>query len=188
MRVFVAVEIPEPIRADLPRLQASLSEAGMRNVRWVRPSAIHLIFRFCGEISSEIVQCVGERFFSGAPFPPFQVRLGRLGVFPPKGPPRVLFLGFEQVDRLRQLAAWVADRVEAADLPRERRAFQPHLTLGRFEAGARSGPVDGLQAPKEIGGKEMSVESFVLFRSHLGPEGARYETVREFRLLGEMGI
>src|SRR5437773_12556042 len=98
MRVFVAVEIPEPIRADLPRLQASLSEAGMRNAPWVRPSAIHLTLRFCGEISPETVHRAGERLSPGARLPPFQVRSGGRGVFPPKGPARGLCVGFEQGD------------------------------------------------------------------------------------------
>ena len=185
MRIFIAVRIPERIREGLSRLQSFLSDEGLRQIRWVRASGVHLTLRFCGEISSQTLGLLSDNLTPGAPFPPFESRLGRLGVFPDRGAPRVLFLGLEPAAALLPLSEWVEKRVQAAGLPPENRPFKPHLTLGRFRPGTRSAALPELPILPELDRATIPVGSLTLFRSHLGAQGARYEVLSEYPLLGE---
>jgi RNA 2',3'-cyclic 3'-phosphodiesterase len=184
MRVFLAVHTPERIQRGISRLQELLSDRGVRDIRWLRPSGIHLTLRFCGEIPPETLGLLSQVLSPGAPILPFRARLGPLGTFPPRGSPRVLVLSFAESEGLEKLAAWVGERAEAAGIPHERRPFHPHLTLGRFHPGSRRIAPQRLENPSDLAQEEMEVDRFTIFQSHLGPEGARYQALTEFPLLG----
>ena len=58
MRVFIAIDINDQIRAGLGHLQKELvSKAGIgkSDVKWVSPDNIHLTLKFLGEIKDEQV-------------------------------------------------------------------------------------------------------------------------------------
>lgn len=184
MRIFIAARIPDPIREGLSRLQSSLTDEGLRYIRWVHSSGVHLTLRFCGEISPRLLEQLSDELAPGAPFPPFKTRLTRLGVFPKRGAPRVLFVGLEDAGDLSSLADWIEKRVRATGLPPENRPFHPHLTLGRFRHGARPLPLADSPLPSELEGASFPVDSFTLFRSHIRSRGASYEALREYPLGG----
>jgi 2'-5' RNA ligase len=185
MRVFVAVDIPERIRLGISKLQDLLSGRGVREIRWARPSGIHLTLRFCGEISPETVRRLSEAFAPGAPMHPFRAALGQLETLPPRGAPRVLVISLAESAGLERLAEWVGKRSEAAGIPPELRRFHPHLTLGRFRSGARRISPQPPEVWQDLSQQEVDVDRFKIFQSHLAPEGSRYEALAEFPLLGE---
>jgi len=185
MRVFVAVDIPERIRLGISKLQDFLSGRGVREIRWTRPSGIHLTLRFCGEIPPETVRLLSEACAPGAPVYPFRVALSRLETFPPRGLPCVLVISTAESAGLQKLAEWVGKRSEAVGIPTELRRFHPHLTLGRFRSGARRLSAQPGELGEELSRQEMEVDRFKIFQSHLGPDGARYEVLAEIPLLGE---
>jgi 2'-5' RNA ligase len=190
MRIFIAARIPDPVREGLSRLQSSLTDEGLRHIRWVRSSGVHLTLRFCGEISPQVLEQLSGELAPGAPLPPFATRLTNLDVFPRRGAPRVLFVGLEDAGHLLSLADWIEKRVQAAGLPPESRPFHPHLTLGRFLTGARQHqhPLAGSPLPSELQGASVPVDSFALFRSQLGSRGPSYEALREYPLLGGVAV
>ncbi|MCI0409273.1 MAG: RNA 2',3'-cyclic phosphodiesterase [Acidobacteria bacterium] len=187
MRVFLAVDIPDRIQIGISKLQELLSDRGVRDIRWARPSGIHLTLRFCGEIPAETLRLVSEALAPPAPTLPFRVAIGSLGTFPPRGLPHVLVLSLVDREELKNLAAWVGARCEAAGIPRESRRFHPHLTLGRFRAGARPIALQLLEISTDLAGEEFEVDRFKIFQSHLGPDGARYQALAEFPLLAGSG-
>lgn len=184
MRVFLAVDVPQRIQLGISRLQEALSGRGIGNIRWTQPAGIHLTLQFCGEISSATLRSLSEALAPGAPILPFRAGIGQLGTFPPRGAPRVLVLSLAESEGLVKLAAWIAERTESAGIPRESRHFSPHLTLGRFRAGARPIPPGHLEISEELVAEHFEVDRFTIFQSHLGPGGARYEPLEEFPLLG----
>ena len=52
MRLFVALDIPEEVRAALGALVAKLRPA-CRNARWLRIEGLHVTLKFIGETSAE---------------------------------------------------------------------------------------------------------------------------------------
>ena len=97
-------------------------------------------------------------------------------MFPPKGPPRVLWADLALSAPLVELQQGCERAARAAGFAAERRDFAPHLTLGRWRDRAprpELPPCDAGQA---------RVDRLTLFRSELGPRGARYTALHVFTL------
>src|SRR5262245_36161850 len=186
MRLFLAVEIPQPVKDALARLQETLRQGGISEVRWTKAAGIHLTLRFLGESSEERLFALQGYLSGGAPFPPFRCAPEHLGLFSSRGRPRVLFVALRGKGPLQELAAWVDGKAEKAGFEREQRPFSPHVTLGRFAEEARRAP-ELPEIPEPLALLEIPVERFILFRSHLGPQGARHEPLANYPLHGEGG-
>src|SRR5688572_29981041 len=93
MRCFIAIELPPSVRERLAELQERLSPLG-RAVRWTRPEQIHLTLNFLGEVPDAQVAGMCEltqQVMLG--YEPFELAIGGVGFFPPRGPARVLWAG-----------------------------------------------------------------------------------------------
>jgi 2'-5' RNA ligase len=154
--------------------------------RWIEPGNFHLTVKFLGEVDERIVPLLHEAAAAvAARTAPFRLRFGRFGAFPSLTRPRVIFFEIsEGAERLASLAAEVEEAMEALDFKRERRPFRAHLTLARIknplprevcEALTRVGPLPDSAV--------QNVERFVLMRSELGREGARYEEIGSYRFV-----
>ena len=78
MRLFLALEVPEAVRAGLVELRARL-EPGCPGWRWVRAEAIHLTLRFLGEVDAETDRRSRESWrASAASVRPFDLQLTEL--------------------------------------------------------------------------------------------------------------
>lgn len=170
------------MRDELGRLQSSL-QALLPDLRWSKPEGIHLTLRFLGETSQDRVIALCDHLAPGAPFASFLCAPDHLGCFSSRGRPRVLFVALSGTEPLARVAAWIDGKAESAGFVRESRPFSPHLTLGRFGESARRVPALP-ELPAGLAGAAIPVDRFILFRSTLGPQGARHEILAEFPLLG----
>ncbi len=176
VRAFIAIELPEPVKSFLRDVSAKLKLC-RANVKWVRPEGIHLTLKFLGSVSTDLLPRVQE-----AALPlfkeqkPTQLQVSGLGAFPDLRRPRVVWAGLE--DPAGVLAPLV-ERLEAAlepiGFPRENRAFNPHLTLGRFKSNDRSSElIEAIRQEMDIVGPSFVADHAVLFESVLKPSGAEY--------------
>jgi 2'-5' RNA ligase len=187
MRVFVAADIPAPIRRELAGLRERMPAAP--GLRWVRSEGIHLTFRFLGESGRDRVELLrGTLPGPVSLLPPIPVRFERLGTFPPAGLPRVFWAGLAgDLAALSALAACVESAVVACGWDPESRPFHPHVTLARASSPAAGACLrKALSADpawtREWPGRAMDfvVSELTLFESHLGPGGARYTALGAF--------
>ena len=176
VRSFVAVELEPALRDRLAELQARLQpRAG--ELRLVRPEGIHLTLRFLGPAApTQLATLRGRLATAAAACPPLQTRVAGVGTFPVRGAPRVLWLGIELPEPLRELQRSCERAARAAGFEAEARPFQPHLTLGRWR-----GPAARPQLP-EVDLGETRLETLVLFRSELQRDGAVYTPLARFAL------
>jgi len=195
MRLFVAVEVPDATRDALAE-RAREVRSELPKARWVRPGAMHLTLAFLGETDEELLPALDRELApTAAAVTSFELRLGRLGAFPPRGKARVLWAGFagatspEPPDELLQLHQGVARAVhQAAGIPPESRPFHPHLTLARLQPPWGRADVERfLAAFGEPPATLFRVTHGVLFRSELHPSGARYQALRRFSLADAPG-
>jgi 2'-5' RNA ligase len=109
------------------------------------------------------------------------VSLTGLGAFPSARRARVLWVGLDDpAGLLSGLASDLDGALEPLGYRVEARPFTPHLTLARFKVPAR---LEGLLP--ELASSRLSpwlVDHVELFRSHLHPRGARYESLARFPL------
>ena len=179
--MFVAAELPEPVRESLAD-RLALVRCGLDGWRWSDPARWHLTLAFLGDVDAARLPDLRMRLErTSARHRPFDVALGGIGAFSRPARARVLWLGVATGRKpLTRLAGSVGAGARRAKVPVEDRRFRPHLTLGR-----RHAPVD---VREELAGAELhttawSVESFVLIESHLGAQ-VRHEPVEEFPLTG----
>lgn len=179
MRLFVAADLPADLRARLAALQRELS--GLRSeVRWVGPEGIHLTFAFLGEVAADRMAAVQGALAAAAEEgpAPFRLRAAGVGVFPVRGPLRVVWVGIGG-DRAAatRLERALARHLASCGFAPEEREFRPHLTLGRVrrDGGREDRALLGRHQSVDLG--EFPVDEIVLFESRLGPQGARYEAL-----------
>ncbi len=189
MRLFLAVELDEAVRLAAGRVATQLSRAlgthGRANVAWVRPENLHLTILFLGETPEAAVPPLRQALEAPLASRPFELRLGGLGAFPPRGPARVIWLGVvEGHDRLAAVHREVEDRLAALGVEREDRPFRAHLTLGRVrgQLGPRAGSV--LSETAAAGIPASVAREVTLFESRLSPSGAIYTALGRTSLGG----
>lgn len=181
MRVFLAIDIPWPLKERAARLQARLKKADGA-VRWVDPKFFHLTVFFLGNLEEEDVRKVGEAVAAAlSGFPSFHLALGSAALFSSPKRPRVVLLSVKgdvaAFLRLRQRARTALREA----LPNLKERFlgekEPHLTLGRVTSGGYSLPKVAPRIKAEFG-----VESLTLYQSQLSPQGSVYTPLREIKL------
>jgi 2'-5' RNA ligase len=179
-RLFLAVDLPGDARE---RLAAHLRDAlGGRALpgRAVAPASWHLTLRFLGDTPPAQRADVGRAMAESDPGDSFTLGFGGLGAFPRPARATVLWLGVEEgAERLGTLAAVAEEAARRAGFAAEERPFSAHLTLARIRPAQDVRPLlERVPSFRE----RIRVDAVVLFRSHLGPGGARYEAVERFPL------
>jgi len=180
VRAFIAVDLDPEIKSVLDALVRGL-KATRADVRWVGVGGMHLTLKFLGPIEeSRALRVRGIMDDVGRRHAPLPLRLEGTGAFPADRDPRVLWAGVAAGPGLLALQEDLDAALEADGFEREKRAFTPHLTLGRVK-----GP-DGLaRAMAELDRHRgdvfgaMTVRTLALFESLLRPEGAEYRIVHE---------
>jgi 2'-5' RNA ligase len=184
MRLFVAINLPAPLRAQICTGSAALREAGLP-VRWVDQAALHLTLKFLGSVAPGRTQEIVSGLEAATrQTRPFTLPLGGFGAFPSVERPRVIWVGCEGVPQLELLQHAVEVEMERLGFEVEGRPFHPHLTLGRVEKDARPGrlgALDTLLERLDFNGESV-VASVELMESRTGPQGAQYRTVHSAAL------
>jgi RNA 2',3'-cyclic 3'-phosphodiesterase len=188
MRLFIAADLPEAVRGALAAEQkriASTLGGSASSLRWVKPEHAHLTLVFIGDVDDDRVPAVVETVGSRVDAPPFDVVFAGAGVFPPRGAPRILWIGVSAGAReLGDLQHVVAARIAALGLSMEDRAFHPHLTLARWR---ESRPSDRDRALAAASGGSLArarVAGATLYQSRLSPSGPSYTALARATLSG----
>jgi RNA 2',3'-cyclic 3'-phosphodiesterase len=194
MRIFVALDIEDPIRERIARFVEGV-QGFARDVRWVRPESMHVTLKFIGEKSE---QAVGEikQALAMVKSSPVEIQFRGYGFFPTAKAPRVFWIGIEPGPQLASLASAVDERMASLGIPKEEHVFSPHLTLAR--GGSRSpsprlrkedGPNRGFQRLQEklsalpaLEFGTMTAHDFFLYQSQLSRGGSQYTKLAAFTL------
>ena len=189
LRAFIAIELPEPVKAGLAGIQEELRrQSPPRAVRWVRADGMHLTLKFLGQTSTDGIETIAQALTQAcSAFAPFSYTVSELGCFPHLGRPRVVWVGVqEDTGALTGLQGAIDTTCAEFGFKAEKRRFHPHVTLGRLRdrvsADHRSavGQVVGRLEVRPLG--PARVEAVSLIRSDLRPTGAVYTTLREMEL------
>jgi 2'-5' RNA ligase len=179
LRLFVAVEVPEDVRANLAEAVALVRERYPKG-RWVPPQNQHVTVKFLGATYPRLVEWVTESVASVArDHPSFATRVEGLDAFPNARRARVLWAGLDDGgQRLERLAASL-DEALAREFTPEKRAFTAHLTVARFD------PPVGLEPlVARFESEPFEIDRIVLFRSHRRRPAPVYERLDTYPLDG----
>jgi len=190
IRAFIAIELPSQIKAALAQLQGNLRTSKGASVKWVDPEGVHLTLKFLGNVDESEVPAITKALSEAVKgVAPFSLQLGDPGAFPNTHAPRVVWVGVEgDIEPLSTLHNNVDNVLAPLGFPAEKRAFSPHLTLGRVRdetlPAERRRLGENVAALKTGAKASFKVESLSLMRSKLTREGAVYSRLASFALCG----
>ena len=194
MRLFTALDIDDAIRERIARFVEGVSGFAP-DARWAKLESMHVTLKFIGEQPEPAVEQIKQALATIAAGA-VDIHFRGYGFFPTAKSARVFWIGMEAGPQLAALAAAVDDKMGALGIPKEDRAFSPHLTLARG-AGASGSPrrsktdapnrnfrhmqekLAALPAP-EFGA--MTARKFFLYQSQLSPKGSKYTKLAAFDL------
>jgi RNA 2',3'-cyclic 3'-phosphodiesterase len=173
MRLFIAIELPKEVVAELMRLQKEIDMFGLRPVK-----DFHLTLKFLGDVPDSKIEKVKETL-RAIKFRKFTAELSETGVFPNPDYVKVIWAGVK-AETILQLQKEIELEFEKMGWGRDK-DFKPHLTLARVnfikDKNALSKKLRNLQV-KEI---KFDVGEFKLIKSTLTPTGPEYETQETYK-------
>jgi len=194
MRLFIALDIDEAVRERIARFVEGVSGFAA-DARWMRPESLHVTLKFIGEQPESVVDQI-KLALSNVSASTAEIQFRGYGFFPTASSARVFWVGIEAGPQLATLAAAIDDKTAALGIPKEDRAFSPHLTLARGAGASGSarrhntdGPnraFQGLQEKLSVLPKPefgtMTARKFFLYQSQLSPKGSKYTKLAAFDL------
>lgn len=180
LRLFFAVQFETELHIALTKLIKQLQhEKWGHRVRWVRPEKLHFTLRFIGGSKPEqifsLVQKVTEAIKE---IKSFELQLNAVRLFPSPDKPHAVSLGVMPNKELFQLYDSLEKAVVAADYRAEKRAFLPHLTLGRITHR----PVIIEAGKYKPEANSLLVKEIVLLNSEQTERGQEYRVVEKVKL------
>lgn len=180
MRTFIALDFsPEIINKITEIINYFKTQTPQRALKWVAPQNLHLTIKFLGEVpENKIEQIKGLINQALRNENAFEIGVDGIGMYPNQHMPRVVWLGIEGSERLKGIHNKLDTTLEKADIPPDKRSFNPHLTIARIRRNTDKETV------KEIG-KTLSgfkvdslgrctINNIILYKSDLTPEGPEY--------------
>lgn len=185
MRLFVALEIPAAVREKLAalieELRALEARGAGKGARWVRAENLHVTLKFIGEAVPQKLDGIRGALAGVRAERAVELSCRGLGFFPNEKRPQVFWAGLDASANLPKLAEDIDRALATTGVPREKRAFAPHLTLARFPAPrldeALRSAIAGA-AEREFG--SFGASEFHLIESKTKPSGAEYTRVASF--------
>jgi len=180
-RLFIAIDLPAPIRD-----QVALMGYGLPGATWSPSAQYHVTVRFIGDVDGAVMWDIMEAL-STVHAPPFALTLAGTGHFPPRGNPKVLWVGVAGCDPLITLRRRVERAVAAVGLPPEGRRYSPHLTLARLKNTPPRRVAVFLADHAGFSSPPFEVTAFHLYSSQLTPGGAHHRIEQTFLLTDSPG-
>jgi 2'-5' RNA ligase len=140
-------------------------------VRWVDGSQMHLTLGFFDRVPEDVNFRLREKL-GAIQFKVFFLPIAGLGKFPPKGPPKILWIGVGAGHpHLFQLHKRVQEAALAVGLEADLRPWHPHITLARCRDVPEGALRKFLNSNADLDAGMFRVEAFHLYSSELTSSG-----------------
>jgi 2'-5' RNA ligase len=177
VRCFVALDLPTPVCNHLIKVSAPLRER--YDVRWVPREQMQLTLLFGGDMEPQNVNALTD-IVDRLELPAISLSLTAFGAFPPRGLPHVVWAGLDgDVEVIRELQQTLTEQAEPLGVTPEKRAFTPHVTLGRVQGQfGLLAMIDQMkELSEDLNPKPFAPTGLTLYRSTLTPKGPFYEVI-----------
>lgn len=181
-RIFVAIDISDSARARVADYIGRLRRAYPRlRVGWERPEKLHLTLKFLGEVGDPKLPDVAEAVARSAKrFREFYAAIAGTGVFPPRGDPRILWLGVLDGGKMGQVADELEREFEKIGFDAEKRKFHAHLTIARLREPRDSVRLAADHIVNEFEPVGFEAREIFVYESELQPTGSSYRKLAAY--------
>jgi 2'-5' RNA ligase len=175
-RLFLAIDLPQRVIDDI-----SATYMAIPGARWVHEDQLHLTLRFFGELPGDREAAL-IKSLSSVTQPPFYLQVKGAGFFPPRGEPRILWVGIASQPELGRLASSIEHCVVKAGFEREPRKFSAHISTARLNGSPSDRVAQYIIVNSLFATEPFEVSTFHLYSSHLGRDRATYTREVSFAL------
>lgn len=183
IRTFIAFEVGNDVKARAADLIKRLKKAEA-DVRWVESQHMHITLKFLGDVPNVEVPDVCRHVAEAvADFEPFEIEFLSAGAFPEITRPKTLWIGVapgEGFERLEAMNNAIEQRLhDEMGFPRERRRFQPHLTIGRVNSQGEAQRLLGelVEQQANFDASIAEVDEVLIYASFLERSGPIYNVL-----------
>lgn len=184
IRAFLALPLDKNSHNCLADIQHRLmARIPQSDVRWLETANIHVTIKFLGDIQETLIpdfcQAIDHAVDDQAQF---MIQAGGVGCHPNIIRPRIIWLGIQHSFELNRLRSNVEAEFLKLRIPKEKRLYSAHLTLGRVREGHSQERVIGVGKSISTSGEQkrlldIPVNTICLFQSTLRPSGAEYSVL-----------
>jgi 2'-5' RNA ligase len=181
-RLFIAAELPQEVIQNVNQIVKQQWSKEINGVKWVDRQQYHLTLKFLGDTSIDQIPAISQicqQSTSDNLHLPLQIQ--GFGVFPNQQKPSVLWAGINQAETLIVYQRKLDKNLNQLNIPLERRAFKPHLTLARIKDYFPMSQLNSLLAPISNGNELLNVNTSIcaitLFESELSKQGPIYKII-----------
>lgn len=176
MRLFIGIALADAVTEELARLCTRLRRRD-DELRWSAPQSWHITLQFLGNCENAQFECL-QTHLSEIHSAPIALRLGQMNVFEGAGAFVVdVVLTRELIQLQRSIVAASAE----CGFKAEERPYHPHITLVRAKGSGRTRLRElKAQISSAPSLSTYDAREFLLYESHLGPSGSKYEVRSRF--------
>jgi len=181
-RCFIALNLPQNIKAEFTRIQADLKQKnqGIKMV-WVDPKIAHINLHFLGNLDEKAINTLKTNLSAlQGKYGLISLVLTGIGAFPSLKMPKILFLGVKHKheNNLIKLYQDSGKILQNQNLQIDSRPFIAHITLARIKDNNKDIKFTG----EEMSDIKFQINSFELMQSVLISNGPKYNIIQSYKL------
>ena len=171
MRCFIAIELPENVKAKIFHEFETLKKKNLFGGKFVGKESLHITLKFLGELTLEKVNEVKEKM-KKIDFSKFVCEIGKSGFF--DNEKRIKVIWIEAISKyLEQLEKKISEKFP--EFPPDYKKFSPHITTARVEyINDIKGLIENIKNV-HMKNTRFEVEKMVLMKSEVTRGGIKYK-------------
>ena len=173
MRCFISIEL-DPMTKQIIEdfIRKDNMEKLFREMKWVKPSNLHITLAFLGEISSNKILSVQKMLTDiSKKHTSFSIKFSGLGFFPNLKNPRVFWIGIKEQPELWRLKNAIDRGLDILNISYDKKPFSPHLTIGRLKSRTK---IESEKLEQVDFKTSFLVKEIHLMKSELSSSGPTY--------------
>ncbi len=174
-RLFLAIPLPTPYLDVLGKLAEKYNFQG---VRWTFQRNLHITALFLVDVKDEKISPLAQALDQLANYQTFELKFKGLSFAPPRRPPRMIWVDFEESPNFDNLTKKCFLICKSFCHVRPPYKQTPHITLARFQHNADYRHI----ALPQIKLNPLVVEEIRLMESVLTPQGPIYSKIKSIKL------
>ncbi len=178
-RLFIAVEIPKKVQQEVARIQQLLRKANLFDANYTDPDTIHITLKFLGDVQHDAITTI-HQCLQNITVRSMQAQLDYVDFFASGTHIKIIYLNILCAEL--SLLAQEIDNVLQDMFVIEERDFVSHVTLARVKNVYDQEACIQMLKDIQVEPITFSIDSFILKKSELTPEGPIYSDVNVYEL------
>ena len=186
MRLFLALDLPEPLKRELAVLIEEYRKLNISGAKWVNGEQLHITLQFIGEVMEQNIDAIEEYLTNEIKnVRAFCIDRTQLELIPPNRNPKLLWVNCSaNYANLEEFVVKFREFLTNQNIMIDTKPFRMHITLSRFKEAIPYELKEQI-LNKTLSDNKWRIEEASLYESRLFKEGPQYRKIKTFQLQEE---